>query len=78
MEQAVNVDGVPLLGYTTWGPIDLVAASTGQMSKRYGFIYVDLDDEGRGTAPPQPQGQFLLVQAGDRHQRRRPGRLWAH
>ena len=35
-------------GYTTWGPIDLVAASTGQMSKRYGFIYVDMDDAGNG------------------------------
>ena len=58
MEQAVNVDGVPLLGYTTWGPIDLVAASTGQMSKRYGFIYVDLDDEGRGTARRSRKDSF--------------------
>jgi 6-phospho-beta-glucosidase len=37
------------MAYTTWGCIDLVAASTGQMSKRYGFIYVDRDDEGHGT-----------------------------
>ncbi|MFR0959044.1 MAG: family 1 glycosylhydrolase, partial [Enterococcus sp.] len=36
-------------GYTPWGCIDLVSASTGEMSKRYGFIYVDLDDEGNGT-----------------------------
>ncbi len=35
-----------LIGYTTWGPIDLVASSTGQMSKRYGFIYVDMNDDG--------------------------------
>jgi 6-phospho-beta-glucosidase len=42
-------DGVPVLGYTTWGCIDLVAASTGEMSKRYGFIYVDRDDQGNGT-----------------------------
>ncbi len=42
-------DGVDLLGYTTWGPIDLVSASTAQMSKRYGFIYVDRDDDGTGT-----------------------------
>lgn len=37
------------MGYTPWGCIDLVSASTGQMSKRYGFIYVDLDDEGHGS-----------------------------
>lgn len=40
---------VELLGYTTWGCTDLIAASTGQMSKRYGFIYVDRDDQGNGT-----------------------------
>jgi 6-phospho-beta-glucosidase len=42
-------DGVDLWGYTTWGPIDLVSASTAQMSKRYGFIYVDRGDDGGGT-----------------------------
>jgi 6-phospho-beta-glucosidase len=42
-------DGVSLLGYTTWGPIDLVSASTAQLSKRYGFIYVDRNDDGTGT-----------------------------
>jgi len=42
-------DGVDLLGYTTWGPIDLVSASTAQLSKRYGFIYVDRNDDGTGT-----------------------------
>ena len=42
-------DGVELMGYLPWGCIDLVSCSTGQMSKRYGFIYVDLDDEGNGT-----------------------------
>ncbi len=42
-------DGVEVLGYTTWGPIDLVSASTAQMSKRYGFIYVDRNDDGTGT-----------------------------
>ncbi len=42
-------DGVELLGYTTWGCIDLVSASTAEMSKRYGFIYVDRDDDGSGT-----------------------------
>lgn len=42
-------DGVPVLGYTTWGCIDLVSNSTAQMSKRYGFIYVDRNDDGTGT-----------------------------
>ena len=42
-------DGVNLLGYTSWGPIDLVSASTAQLSKRYGFIYVDRNDDGSGT-----------------------------
>lgn len=42
-------DGIPVIGYTTWGCIDLVSASTGEMSKRYGFIYVDRDDAGNGT-----------------------------
>ena len=49
MKDAVDIDGVDLMGYTWWGPIDLVSAGTGQMSKRYGFIYVDKDDEGHGT-----------------------------
>ncbi len=42
-------DGVQLIGYTPWGCIDLVSAGTGEMRKRYGFIYVDMDDEGKGT-----------------------------
>ncbi|ODT42064.1 MAG: hypothetical protein ABS62_04745 [Microbacterium sp. SCN 70-200] len=42
-------DGVNVLGYTTWGCIDLVSASTAQLSKRYGFIYVDRNDDGTGT-----------------------------
>ena len=46
---AVEEDGVDLMGYTPWGCIDLVSASTGEMSKRYGFIYVDRDDNGQGT-----------------------------
>jgi 6-phospho-beta-glucosidase len=42
-------DGVDVLGYTSWGPIDLVSASTAQLSKRYGFIYVDRNDDGTGS-----------------------------
>ena len=49
MLEAVNEDGVPLLGYTSWGCIDLVSASTGEMRKRYGMIYVDKQDDGSGT-----------------------------
>ena len=48
MEQAIK-DGCDVRGYTAWGCIDLVSASTGEMSKRYGFIYVDADDDGGGT-----------------------------
>ena len=48
MKDAVELDGVDLLGYTSWGCIDLVSASTGEMSKRYGYIYVDKDDAGTG------------------------------
>ena len=49
LRDTITEDGVEVWGYTTWGPIDLVSAGTGQMSKRYGFIYVDRDDEGNGT-----------------------------
>lgn len=49
MSDAINEDGVDLFGYTWWGCIDLVSESTREMSKRYGFIYVDLDDYGNGT-----------------------------
>ena len=48
MEQALE-DGCEIWGYTAWGCIDLVSASTGEMSKRYGFIYVDADDADNGT-----------------------------
>ena len=45
---AIDEDGIPLIGYTTWGPIDLVSAGTGEYRKRYGFIYVDRHDDGTG------------------------------
>ena len=47
MREAIE-DGVEVLGYTSWGCIDLVSASTAQMSKRYGYIYVDRNDDGTG------------------------------
>ena len=48
MREAIN-DGVEMLGYTSWGCIDIVSAGTSEMQKRYGFIYVDADDYGNGT-----------------------------
>ena len=48
VEEAIE-DGVEVMGYTSWGCIDLVSASTAEMAKRYGFIYVDRNDDGSGT-----------------------------
>lgn len=58
MRDAVELDGVELLGYTVWGCIDLISASTGEMSKRYGFIYVDRDDLGNGTLERRRKKSF--------------------
>jgi len=49
MKDAVELDGIDVWGYTSWGPIDLVSAGSGEMKKRYGFIYVDRDNYGNGT-----------------------------
>ncbi|WP_028591286.1 6-phospho-beta-glucosidase [Paenibacillus massiliensis] len=49
MKKAVELDGVEVMGYTSWGCIDLVSVGTGEMKKRYGFIYVDKDNEGNGS-----------------------------
>jgi 6-phospho-beta-glucosidase len=57
MRQAVE-EGVELMGYTSWAPIDLISAGTNQMSKRYGFIYVDQDDLGRGTLARSRKDSF--------------------
>ena len=51
-------DGVARLGYTTWGPIDLVSASTAELSKRYGFIYVDRNDDGSGSLARYKKNSF--------------------
>lgn len=58
MRDAIIEDGVELLGYTTWGPIDLVSAGTGEMKKRYGFIYVDRDNAGKGTLKRSKKKSF--------------------
>lgn len=52
------LDGVDLIGYTPWGCIDLISASTGEMAKRYGFIYVDKDDDGNGTLKRYKKDSF--------------------
>ena len=58
MADAIDIDGVDVMGYTPWGCIDLISCSTGQMSKRYGFIYVDVDDAGSGTLKRYKKDSF--------------------
>lgn len=61
MKEAVE-EGVDLMGYTMWSCIDLVSFSTGEMRKRYGFIYVDIDDEGHGTGKRYKKDSFYYYQ----------------
>lgn len=58
MKDAILIDGVQVMGYTSWGCIDLISASTGQMSKRYGYVYVDKEDSGNGTLKRYPKKSF--------------------
>ncbi|HEM5319839.1 TPA: 6-phospho-beta-glucosidase [Streptococcus suis] len=58
MYEAIE-DGVELMGYTPWGCIDLVSASTSEMSKRYGFVYVDADDQGNGSFDRSRKDSFF-------------------
>ncbi|MDO4198214.1 MAG: family 1 glycosylhydrolase [Erysipelotrichaceae bacterium] len=58
MKQAIEEDGVDLMGYTPWGCLDLVSASTGEMHKRYGFIYVDCQDDGTGDGSRYKKDSF--------------------
>ncbi|MFV0555750.1 MAG: 6-phospho-beta-glucosidase [Lactovum sp.] len=62
MKEAVEIDGVDLIGYTPWGFIDLVSAGTGEMKKRYGFIYVDKDDDGKGSLKRSKKASFYWYQ----------------
>lgn len=57
MKEAIE-EGVDLFGYTSWGPIDIISAGTSQMSKRYGFIHVDQDDDGNGTLKRSRKDSF--------------------
>lgn len=61
MQEAI-ADGVDLIGYTPWGCIDLVSAGTGEMKKRYGFIYVDKDNDGKGTLDRSRKDSFFWYQ----------------
>ena len=62
MTKAICIDGVDCLGYTMWGCIDLVSLSTGEMKKRYGFVYVDMDDKGNGTLARSKKKSFGWMQ----------------
>ena len=59
MKEAIEEDHIDVRGYTTWGPIDIVSGATGEMSKRYGFIYVDRDDLGNGTLKRSRKDSFF-------------------
>ena len=58
MMDAILMDGVDCFGYTMWAPIDLVSLSTGEMKKRYGFVYVDMDDQGKGSLERRKKKSF--------------------
>ncbi len=61
MKEAVK-DGVELMGYTSWAPIDLISSSTSEMNKHYGFIYVDQDNDGNGTLDRYRKKSFYWYQ----------------
>ena len=62
MSDAVELDGVDLMGYTLWSAIDLVSNGTGEMKKRYGLVYVDCDDLGNGTMKRYKKDSFSWYQ----------------
>lgn len=61
IKKAVEIDHVPVIGYTMWGGVDLVSLSTGEMAKRYGWIYVDMDDKGNGTKKRYRKASFYWM-----------------
>ena len=63
LKQAIEIDHVDVIGYTTWGCIDLVSAGTGEMKKRYGFIYVDKDDQGNGSLKDIERNHFIGIRS---------------
>ena len=58
MKKAIEIDGVEVIGYTPWGCIDVVSFTTGELRKRYGFIYVDKNDDGTGTGKRYKKKSF--------------------
>ena len=62
LKKAIEIDRVDVLGYTPWGCIDLVSAGTGEMKKRYGFIYVDKNNDGTGTLNRTRKKSFYWYQ----------------
>ncbi len=62
MERAVVIDGIPVMGYLPWSGIDMISASTGEMLKRYGFIFVDLDDAGQGSGKRYKKDSYYWYQ----------------
>lgn len=62
LKKAVEIDHVPVLGYTPWSAVDIVSAGTGEMAKRYGFVYVDLDNKGHGTLKRYRKDSFFWYQ----------------
>ena len=58
MKKDMFLDGVQVMGYTPWGCIDLVSAGSGEMEKRYGFIYVDKDNQGKGSLERKKKDSF--------------------
>ena len=62
IRKAIEIDHVPVMGYTPWGCIDIVSAGTGEMAKRYGMIYVDMDDKGNGSLERSRKDSFFWYQ----------------
>lgn len=62
LKKAVLEDGVPVIGYTPWGVIDIVSFGSGEMEKRYGMIYVDKDNQGQGTLKRLKKDSFAWYQ----------------
>ena len=62
LAEAIDEDGIDVIGYTPWGCIDLISASTGEMKKRYGMVYVDLDNAGKGTLERYKKDSFYWYQ----------------
>lgn len=61
IQKAVEIDQVEVLGYTMWAGIDLVSLSTGEMKKRYGWVYVDMDDKGNGSKARYPKASYYWM-----------------